>query len=378
MPYFRRIGRAFKNGRGVRTMFRGAATVGSAYQFAKKSMPRTRVNQRAKLKRRRGSKFGRSRRRKSSSRETFLTAAEYSRKTVSVGRPPRKNLRGAWKVLGQNISSNVYAFSNISPFGGANGALYLPNTSATPSSGATACPMVLYEVTTAPQPGATTPNIRWVPTLSNPTATGTLSWSADSVLTVVNSDNGTANATYPMGNDTLEYIKAKLMFYCPSTIPSRIQVDLIQITDTRLVPEVGATTAFATAFWQAQMKRFMYSPLEVGDYKYQKYIKKLFSDTFIMHPKETTEAVAATMRELNVFKRLNRKCTYNWEDNDPMAMLSNDPQINTGAALKTSVHPRARIYLMIRGQSVNAVSPNSASHPSYDIRLDMKHSQLSS
>jgi hypothetical protein len=284
-------------------------------------------------------------------------------------------------MLSQNVNSVVYNYQDITRFGGVSGAKFLVNTSATPTTGAMACPLHLYEITTAPQTIATSPAIRWVPTLSDPTSAANISWAVDSTLSVVNADTGTgvaASGSYPFGNDTLDWVRAKMIFYCPSTIPTKVKVSLIQLKDTRLLPATGTVDPINTAFWQAELKQCMYSPLESGNIKFAKYFKVLMSEVFIMHPKETQETVAATMRELNIFKRLNRRCTYDWVDSGKMSMSVGDTQINTGSTLQTQVHPRARIFLMICAQANNAVSPTATVHPSYDIKLDMKHSQLSS
>lgn len=224
------------------------------------------------------------------------------------------------------------------------------------------------------------PTIGWYPTFSDPTSTATLSWTRAFTYTNENVDNATAIVdNYPGGSDTLDWVQAKLLFYAPTTRASRIQVDVVQIRDTRLVPDASTGVSnFACAFWQAMVKRFAYSPLEPGNNEYAKYLKVLDSKTFIMEAKESTDAVNTNMKELNLFYRFNRKCKYNWADEDKMAMLSQDGQINTDTNISTQVHPRSRIFLMIRGQATNTTADSSALHPSYDIVLRAKHSQLAS
>ena len=87
---------------------------------------------------------------------------------------------------------------------------------------------------------------------------------ADSSATII--DN------LPSGSSTLDWMSARLLFYNSLTLPTRYQIDVVQIKDTRLMPEtasVNTATPFHVAFWQAMVKRFTQNPLETGDTKYQ-------------------------------------------------------------------------------------------------------------
>jgi len=362
----------------------GAAT---AYAFTKKSKSKMGAKARVATATKAKPKTSRSRtvtktvRRKG--KETMGSLSEYTRNSVSLGRVPKHNLSGAWKLLSQNLCSNIYAYRNYSTFGGASGSLFLENTSTTATTGTLKPPVFLYEMTSAPNVvngSVQLPLIQWIPLFSDPTATSVLSWSNTQNFTVENSDSAASIVnTYPLGNDTLRWIQAKLLFYAPSTITSRIQIDVIQFKDTRLVPDTANVSTFACAFWQSALKRFTKNPLEPGDSKYQKYFKTLYSDEFIIDPKETTEAVSTRMREKNIFMRLNRRCTYDWQDSDRMGMLTNsEGPVNTDGSISTQVHPRARIFLMIRAQANNAAAASATIHPSFDIVLRTKHEQFSS
>jgi len=312
--------------------------------------------------------------------ETQVSA--YTRQSYVKGRKPRQNLRSAWKLLNQNIANTVYRMGQYSAFAGTSGLLQLKNISPTATTGPFETPMHLWEVTACPNivnGVVTTPQIGWFPTLSTPLDSATLSWQQAFGFTVENSDNATNIIdNYPNANDTLEWVQAKMIFYAPTTRPSRFQVDLVQFKDTRLVPDANTgVTQFATAFYQAMSKRFAFSPLETGDTKYQKYLKVLDSKTFIIEPKETTDTVNTNMKEVNLFYRLNRRCTYDWADQDRMDMLVNAGQINTGQTISTQVHPRARIFLIVRGQAANGPTFSTTTMPSYDILLRSKHSHLS-
>lgn len=315
-------------------------------------------------------------------KETDVTQAEYSRRTTAIGRKPKQSLKQAWKLLNSNIASTVYGAAAYNQFAGATGTNRLLNTSTTTTTGTFIAPCHLWELTSAPNVingVVTNPNVQWELTFTNPTSTGTVGWNNSSPLFVANADNvSTSFNTYPMGNDTLDWIKAKLLFYCPTTIPCRIQIDLVQLKDTRLLPDAANNSAFATAFWQSMVKRFAYSPMESGNTKYQKYLTVLHSQQFIMHPKESTENVNTTYKEVQIFKRMNRRCTYDWQDQDTMTMLGQETQQNAPALLSTQVHPRARIFLMIRAQANNAAAFDASKMPTYDYSINLKHSQFSS
>lgn len=277
----------------------------------------------------------------------------------------------------------MYYYRNYSAFAGTQGAVFLDNTSTTTTTGTLSVPVHLYDLTACPNVinnVKVDPAIGWFPKFSNPTDTGTLSWTTGATMQVENITGANSIVdNYPGANDTLDWVSARMLFYAPTQRASRIQVDVVQIKDTRLVPD--ATTGvsqFATAFWQAMAKRYAYNPLEQGDSRYQKYLKVLDSKTFIMESKESTEAVNTHMKELNLFYRLNRRCTYNWEDQDKMAMLSQEGQYNNDTNMKTQVHPRARIFLMIRAQAGNSTAQTTTLHPTYDIVIRTKHSQMSS
>lgn len=315
-------------------------------------------------------------------KETDVTQAEYSKRSTALGYKPKQTLKQAWKLLNNNIASTLYGVSAYNQFAGATGTTQLQNISASSTTGTLNAPCHLWEITSAPNVingTVTNPNVMWTLQFTNPTNTGTVNWIANNPLAVYNADNiSTSFNTYPMGNDTLDWVKFKSLFYCPTSIPTRVQIDIIQLKDTRLNPDTTNTSAFATAFWQSMIKRFAYSPMESGNTKYSKYLTVLHSQSFIMHPKETTENVSTTYKEVQIFKRMNRRCTYDWQDQDSMTLLGQETQQNSPALLSTQVHPRARVYIMVRAQANNATAFDASKMPSYDFTLNMKHSQFSS
>jgi len=368
---------ALRIGAAAVTAWQAAKRARSAAQSVRRAVPRTRT--RFSMKRRYGSRTITRRKRKSSYQ--FGNPNQYIRQTHSRGKRLRKNIRGAWKVIKSNTEGNIQGLRQYSAFGGTGGVLVLKNISPSPSTGPIEVPLHLYELNASLNDVGgvvTQPTIGWYPSFSNPGITGTLSWS--NTFNLVPENTTGSASTYQNGagkRDMLDWVQAKMLFYAPTTRAARIQVDLVQFTDTRLVPDATTTSAFATAVYQALVKRFTISPLETGNNEYSKYLKILDSKTFIMDAKESTDPVNTNMREVNLFYRMNRLCRYDWAEDDAMGLLSlNDTQINQGD-VSTQVHPRARIFLMIRGQSTNAAAYSATIHPSYDLVIRTKHSALS-
>jgi len=218
---------------------------------------------------------------------------------------------------------------------------------------------------------------------TNITSTGVLSWSGNNGYNgknwAVQQTAGTsaiALDTYPAAECMLDWVSVKMLVYCPSTVVSRFAIDVVQFTDDRVVP--GSVGPYATAFWQAATKKFAYSPLESGSMSYSKHIRRLHSQTFIMEPKETIENELNHYREVNVFLRLNKSMRYDWNDQEGMGFQGLDTQQNTSEYIQNSPRLKQRIFLMIRGQATytNTYSFNLAYHPSYDIVIRKKQSQL--
>lgn len=333
-------------------------------------------------KRRYGSRYGTSKRRR---RETPVSLAAYTRVSYRRGRKPRRTLRRAFKEIRDQTEKRIYAFRQYTDFGGTNGSLYLKNIVTAlgpPPTGPNELPVHLYEVTSQANTvngTLVTPNIGWFPTLTDVTGTSTtITWNNSFPFAIETTPRiTTAVDNAPHFKDRLDWVQAKFMFYCPTTKPTRIQIDLCQLKDTRLVPTTGTVDQFHVAFWQAMAKKFVKNPLESNSTDMTKWLKIIDSKSFILEPKETTEVQNTNMREVNLFYRMNRLCRYNWNQNDIVNMGTNDQPVNA-ANNSVQVHPRARIFLMIRGISGFATAQTSTLHPSYDIILRKSHSQFNS
>jgi len=310
---------------------------------------------------------------------TPVVTDEYSKINVSLGSKPRQDVKNAWKYLNQNISKMRYGIRQYNTFGTLSGAMLMQNISANTSSASLVLPFHLWEVTACTNvvSGAVlVPNILNIPVLSSSVDTATLSWVSDQALQVEQTTSDVTNAdSYPGGSSTLEYMSLRMICYPPLTIPCRWQIDILQFRDDRLIPQ-AASTPFATAAYQSYIKKFVKSPLEQGTTVYNKYLKVLHTETWIMTPKQTVDNLANVMREINIFKRFNTKMNYAWNEDDLMYMHTIDTQKNTSAAIKTQLEPRKRIFVSIRAQAANGTAWTQATMPSYDISLKMQHSQL--
>lgn len=313
--------------------------------------------------------------------EQLPAYGDLTRYNRSIGRRPRRNVKQAWKRLDATEKHTVFAYRQYGPWGGTNGLIPLANTSPTLITGLFTPPMVLFELTSCinvagtPAGSTVVPNIGWSPQFSDPTAAGNLSWNSGNPLTLEKASLGSNIATnYPTRSSILDWIQIKSMFYHPTTKPTRITVQLVSFNDERLCP--GATvTAFSTAFYQSLIKKYSYNPVEPGDSEYKKYLKVWHTVSWLSDAKETTDSSVAKYREVNIFKRFNRRCKYDWNQDDAMAMGAQDGQINQGD-MSTQVHPRARIYLLIRAQCINGTAYSNLIHPSYDLVIRTRHSGI--
>lgn len=174
---------------------------------------------------------------------------------------------------------------------------------------------------------------------------------------------------------------AKFILNGPQEGPTKWCIQLVQLSD-EVVP--GVETELATAFWQACAKPYGFSPLETGPSRgLRKHLKVLKSFYCAMDTPESTEDhVTSRMRQVDFSGHLNRTCNYRWNhqvDRVGMTVADVPEDDDVGADVNaTHVHPRARVYIMIRALSkfTPLESWSQTKHPSYDIKLDVTHCAL--
>lgn len=196
---------------------------------------------------------------------------------------------------------------------------------------------------------------------------------------------------YPNENSILKWADVRMdLFGCKSQ-PTKFVVELCQL-DEDVCPEShlqtpGTMTDLnAVRFWDQQIRSFIYNPNFSqpqfgGDVRKKKVID---SRVIEISPTSTTESDQDPhIKTLQLFYRLNRRCKYNWKD----SLLGNEvvanSLMNTSAMFglngdnQLSVHPRARLFIMIRAVKFvkNALISESSTvdTPSFNLQLRTKH-----
>jgi len=330
-------------------------------------------------------------RRRPRGRQTEGQNSEFVAKKLSYGRKPKDSFANLSKFVKSNISRTTFGLHAVSRFGGARGAIGLSQIQTAPGQQVIA-PLHMYDLTSAMNTtniagvqSIVTPNTSWYLRFNNETntAVGTLVMNTFR-LTVEGSPNAPLQSnSYPGPSSVMRWAQAKMIFYAPTTIPSKITVQIVQFIDQDLCPDnrQGITSTVlntrASAWYAAFMKKQMYSPIETTQSLGFKGIKVLHSEVFIMNPKETTEATSTHYKQLDIFKWMNRKCNYQWSQDQGTSTSDSVAAVNAGEN-ETTVHPRAKVFLLITGQSGLGTADSGTVHPSYDLVIRTQHEQLSS
>jgi len=312
--------------------------------------------------------------------------AEFVSKRLTYGRKPKNNFQNLSRFVRGNISRTVFGMHEVSPFGGAAGKLTLGHVQASPGT-VLQVPMHMYDLTSVVNASGgvvSSPNTGWYLTFSSelPTATGSFSelGSAKDFVVEASPNQTTIVQNYPGPSSIMRWAQARMIFYAPLSVPSKIKVQMVQFIDEELCPDstlpaTHSLTLRASAWYQSYFKAQMYSPIETTQSLGFKGIKVLHSEVFIMNPKSSDEQTSTHYKQLDIFKWMNRKCNYAWNNDNGTNLQNDTPAINTGENA-TTVHPRARIFLMITGQSGRTTDGSNTVTPSYDIVLRTQHEQL--
>lgn len=196
---------------------------------------------------------------------------------------------------------------------------------------------------------------------------------------------------YPGQRELLSWVQAKFLLYAPKNRPTRFLIQYVQLEDDWLCPDWTPGTGLDSstyvgernAFWNAMSKPWCNHPLNSQDPKLSKKLKVIRTVLdCVMEPKLTTEpAQDATttvghMRTHVDFYKMNRKCVYDWNDSvqtygDAVQMsYQQDKAIN-----RSQVHPKARVFLMIRALSQYnnlTATLDPRFEPSFDLVLRKK------
>jgi len=187
----------------------------------------------------------------------------------------------------------------------------------------------------------------------------------------------------PGANSYLEKVNASLILNGPQQRSTKFLIQVVQLSEEVIPGASHDTSNVNTAFWQAMAKPFGFSPLETGPrMELRKHIKILKTLEYLMDSPESSEDhLTARMRHVNFTMFLNRKLNYRWAHaNDLVTINVADVPVDSGTTpFATHVHPKARIFLMIRALCTftgPSVSATNLIYPSYDMKLDITHKSM--
>jgi len=342
----------------------------------------SRVNKRPRLSSGTRFKAGRSRttvnRRRKRSGTLFSNNEDLQQSSRSRGRRMRFTNRFTRRFVSKTVENQIYSLRQTSNYGGTSGPLLLPNWQPGAGQGPKRAPCVLIDLSGVRNAqdlgGGTsiiTPQTTWNLEFSDETDTALAAWrpaGAGWQLTAENTSSGSAAIVgKPCRQDYLKWVRCDFLFYHPLTVATKVNIQLVQFMDRRLVPNntvypglYETMDVFSTAFWQSQVKGYMHNPIDpTNSTSYGRYIKVLQSETFVLNPKESTEATNTRYKITKMFRHLNRSQKYDWDQTDRMNMDDGNVQVNEGA-MNVTPQPKARVYLLIR-----ALAPEyeSATYP---------------
>lgn len=331
------------------------------------------------------------------------------------GRKARQNLRQAWKILRVNRQDTIYRFQQVSQYDTSSGGGYEIRLK-TNGDGTRDCPLHIYnlssvinyngtaEVTQSPArymifsgggdlfSGTATFGLLPGQRLDKP-GDANFNWQLEKT-----EQNATSNIQYPHAADQLNWVNVKLLLYGSQAAAIKYRIDFIQLSDQWLDPwepfpsssELGQDR---NRFWFNMVKEYTYNPILTPQPRDLKNAKILRTYQCIIEPTKTDEptgvggAIVPHTKQLNIFYRMNRTQRYDWQDN------TNEPAVDSLVTLenaaveqitvpvnKPDVHPRARVFMVIR--ALSTVQGQTADYdikynPSYDIIIRKSHSQLS-
>jgi len=378
----------------IRTLARAGAGAYGIYRASRKRKLKAVRRVGKKIRRTGRIRFTRRRRRKQTAGEW-----DYAKESGIYGRKQRTTLRTVNRRLNAHAETVQFVGRGISAFGGTNGNIFCANRQSALGA-AIACPCFILDVTSARNivNNAITEQLcmqRLI--LTNELDTALVQWvgfPAYNWITQAAPEAATGFDNFPNEKSLIKWANLRMMLYAPTALPTRWQIELVQFRDERLVPSApqgaglgsngyggvaGASSpAFVAGFWQYMLKKFMFNQIEPMANTYRRYVRVLKRMTVYMDPKESTDASNTRYREINFFAHLNKLANYRWDQTDRVAISTDDTQIELDPQNRTELHPRSRIFILIRAVSGRIVgaSDTATVHPSFDWYLRTKHEVL--
>lgn len=286
------------------------------------------------------------------------------------------------KLLRRNIEKVIFQFNNIGRFGG-SGRQWLGNyisANAIPEVNANVLPCVVFDLTSV----TNTINgsiVSYPPChqLYKRPVSGDIKWLALPGIDSTGATNGnwtveyspnvrTVGSSYPGDQSILKWASAEFELWGCQQKSTKYTVELCQFHED-VVPDLinASGTGSYEEFWDSMIKPYAFSPLAhtKSGFNAKKY--KVWKRYNIMiDPTSTTESDPSPhCKVLKLFYRLNRYCKYDWEFANANGVTIGELQTNNhqleDAENKNTVHPNARLFLMIR--ATNFVYKSTAIEP---------------
>lgn len=180
----------------------------------------------------------------------------------------------------------------------------------------------------------------------------------------------------------LDWVHAKLLCYGAGKRTTRWKISFVQFTEDWLHPEFqysGTTLPSSTVypyqsaaaqFWSAYVASCTGNPIETQIGYDPKKIKVLKEFNFTMQPQTTieTDASVGHSKAMDIFMPMNRVCTYDWDLHKTVG--TNELAAGNFAQrlgdFNQTVHPRARIYMMVTADSKTFTDVNLGTVPTVD------------
>lgn len=308
----------------------------------------------------------------------------------------RRGVRYAKHLLRATVQRNIYGMSNWSAYGGKYGAVPLLNFWKANAPQSYLLPVHLYDLTCAPNNvNGTVYDAQCGYTLNCDnvsTSTALLNWQClgNAVSVVRSGHTSGSTAGVPNASSLLRAASIKLMLYAPTAIPIKYCIQLVQFPDEDYAPASLATVtgvdypsnwsasgtagvslnAPARSWWLNKLQPYARSPVVHSFREGAPKMNVLYTKTIIMNPKETTEVANTKYHQFNLFKALNRQCTYAYEADKRWNVLDASTEVTETADNHCSVHPSKRIFLMIRALAAFGSANTAFVDMNTDISID--------
>lgn len=315
--------------------------------------------------------------------------ADYSKVSASYGKAMGFNKKQL-KIVNSNTEKTTYVWRNFNKVWGNAGVMRLESNQPGAAGTLMNCPCHVYDITCVSNASGTTTSAATVAYklgFTSDTASSAATWTPMtssvplqqwSVMTAPNNNPERMEG----GQSFLDWVSIKLLFYAATTIPNKITIDLVKFTRDAFVPspdDFTTTSPEHTAFWQAMIHRQIWNPIHPVNQNHKKYFKVLKSITIEMDPKETDEMSSTRYKEVTLFCKLNKRLNYRWKEDAIPLVGPSTVGVATNVTNQNRVHPRARIFLMIRSYSPMQMPlgvSDQTNSVSYDIALTKKHLNL--